>query len=70
MCCVLFSNTGAGAILHDKPSDPTDPKTFPFVGSTVIILADTKEEVIDFLKKDVYVEAGVWDVANVSCCLL
>jgi hypothetical protein len=33
------------------------------------MLADTKEEVIEFLKKDVYVEAGVWDVANVSCFL-
>lgn len=53
--------------MHDKPTDPNDPKTFPFAGSTVIILADTKEEVIEFLKKDVYVEAGVWDVANVSC---
>ncbi|ERT01786.1 hypothetical protein HMPREF1624_00080 [Sporothrix schenckii ATCC 58251] len=53
-----------GAILKDKPSDPADPKTFDFAGSSFIVLADSKQEVIEFLKKDVYVEAGVWDVAN------
>ncbi|CAK7205022.1 hypothetical protein SEUCBS139899_007786 [Sporothrix eucalyptigena] len=53
-----------GAILNDKPADPADPKTFDFAGSTIIYLADSKQEVIDFLKKDIYYESGVWDVDN------
>ena len=57
-----------GAILNDKPNDPADPKTYDFAGSSIIYLADSKQEVIDFLKTDVYYESGVWDVENVRFC--
>ncbi|CAK7562446.1 MAG: hypothetical protein SEPTF4163_000290 [Sporothrix epigloea] len=53
-----------GAILNDKPTDPSDPNTYDFAGSSIIYLADTKQEVTDFLKQDIYYESGVWDVDN------
>lgn len=53
-----------GAILSDTPSDPADPNTFDFKGSSLILEAATKADVIAFLKTDVYYKEGVWDVDN------
>ncbi len=38
-------------------------------GSTVIIVAESKEEILETLRKDVYAKEGVWDVDNVSSFL-
>ena len=35
-------------------------------GSALIVRGDTKEEVIEFLKKDIYSTSGVWDWEKVS----
>lgn len=50
----------AGALADDFP----DSGVPDFKGSAVIVKADSKPEVLEFLKKDIYVEAGVWDVEN------
>ena len=52
-------------MLHEVPKDD-DPKSLKFAGSALIVVAESKEEVLDLLKKDVYVDAGVWDLENVS----
>lgn len=36
-----------------------------FAGSTLMVVASSKEEVIDLLRGDVYVESGVWDLEKV-----
>ncbi|KAK4224403.1 hypothetical protein QBC38DRAFT_371066 [Podospora fimiseda] len=54
-----------GAILHDPPTS-ADPTTFNFAGSTVVILASSREEIKETLKNDIYAKEGVWDVENVS----
>lgn len=36
-----------------------------FAGSTLMVLASSRQEVIDLLKDDVYVKSGVWDLEKV-----
>ncbi|KAK6459095.1 uncharacterized protein RJT20DRAFT_4677 [Scheffersomyces xylosifermentans] len=48
----------AGAIYHD------DAKT-KFAGSAFHLVADSKEDVIEFLKRDIYYKEGIWDIENV-----
>lgn len=55
--------TNAGAIFHEIPS-PSHEKP-PFAGSAFNIVADSKEEVLEFLKKDIYAKEGIWDLENV-----
>ncbi|KAA8634249.1 hypothetical protein SMACR_05525 [Sordaria macrospora] len=50
-----------GAVLSEPPTSD-DPKTFKFAGSTIVLLAESREEVIEILKGDVYAQKGVWDV--------
>ncbi|KAK3953775.1 hypothetical protein QBC32DRAFT_111224 [Pseudoneurospora amorphoporcata] len=52
-----------GAVLSEPPTSD-DPKTFKFAGSTIVLLAESREEVIEILKGDVYAQKGVWDVDN------
>jgi hypothetical protein len=54
-----------GAMLEEpvKEGDAGPPK---MKGSAMLIGAKTKEEVIERLKKDVYVAQGVWDVEKVE----
>ena len=58
------TETGAwkmgGAILKSVP-ESDDPTTFDFQGSAVISVAESKEQVIEQLKTDIYHTAGVWD---------
>lgn len=54
-----------GAVLSEPPTSD-DPKTFKFAGSTIVLVAESREEVIKILKDDVYAQKGVWDVDNVS----
>jgi hypothetical protein len=42
-----------------KEGDSSPPK---MKGSAMLIGAKTREEVVERLKKDVYVERGVWDI--------
>ncbi|KAL0476032.1 hypothetical protein QR685DRAFT_514288 [Neurospora intermedia] len=52
-----------GAVLSEPPTSD-DPKTFKFAGSTIVLVAESREEVIKILKDDVYAQKGVWDVDN------
>lgn len=37
-----------------------------FHGSTIMVVAESRQAVIDLLKEDVYVKSGVWDLEKVS----
>lgn len=50
--------TSVGAIYHDV--DKTK-----FAGSTYHIMAESKEEILDFLRQDVYYKHGIWDLSSV-----
>ncbi|UPX17145.1 uncharacterized protein EKO05_0007519 [Ascochyta rabiei] len=54
-----------GAMLEEpiKEGDSGPPK---MKGSAMLIGAKTREEVEERLKKDVYVEGGVWDLSKVQ----
>lgn len=54
-----------GAVLHEMPKDD-EPSSLDFAGSTVVLQAESREKVIEWLKGDVYAKSGVWDVDNVS----
>ncbi|KFA63873.1 hypothetical protein S40285_04459 [Stachybotrys chlorohalonatus IBT 40285] len=60
-----FVDSGAwkmgGAILNEVPAGD-DASTFDFAGSTLVCVAESKEEIVEQLKKDVYATSGVWDV--------
>ena len=44
----------------------TDESKSKFAGSTFHLVADNKDEIIEFLKKDIYFKEGVWDIDNVQ----
>lgn len=50
--------TSAGAIYKDVEKTQ-------FAGSTFHLMAKTKEEIIEFLKKDIYYLSGIWDIESV-----
>ncbi|KAJ4396438.1 hypothetical protein N0V93_000657 [Gnomoniopsis smithogilvyi] len=50
-----------GAILEDMPADD-EVSSMKFAGSTVIVVAESRQAVVDALKDDVYVKSGVWDL--------
>ncbi|KAL2269178.1 hypothetical protein VTJ83DRAFT_4024 [Remersonia thermophila] len=50
-----------GAILNDPPASD-DPSTFSFAGSTIVIRASSREEILENLRSDIYAVSGVWDV--------
>ncbi|AET39546.1 YciI family protein Ecym_4509 [Eremothecium cymbalariae DBVPG len=51
----------AGAIYKDL----VDGKPGGFAGSHLILVADTREEVVELLKGDIYAKEGVWDMDNI-----
>ncbi|GME93017.1 unnamed protein product [Ambrosiozyma monospora] len=51
--------TNVGAIYKDESKKE-------FAGSAYNIKANSKEEIMEFLKSDPYVEAGIWDLSNVQ----
>ncbi|KAH3674342.1 hypothetical protein WICMUC_003368 [Wickerhamomyces mucosus] len=53
--------TNAGAIFNEIPQDGLKPN---FAGSVLNIVADSKEQVLEILKKDIYAKTGVWDLEN------
>lgn len=53
-----------GAILEDMPADD-EVSSLKFAGSTIMVVAESRQAVIDLLKDDIYVESGVWDLEKV-----
>ncbi|KJZ73871.1 hypothetical protein HIM_06764 [Hirsutella minnesotensis 3608] len=49
-----------GALLKDVPVDD-DPNNFEFTGSTIVCVAESKEDVLNQLRNDIYTASGVWD---------
>ncbi|ODV95112.1 hypothetical protein PACTADRAFT_49863 [Pachysolen tannophilus NRRL Y-2460] len=49
-----------GAIYHDIPTADNRP----FAGSSFNIEAESREEVIEFLKQDIFAKKGIWDIEN------
>lgn len=43
----------------------TDSSKTQFAGSTFHMMAESKEEILEFLKKDIYYESGIWDLDSV-----
>ena len=56
-----------GALLNDIPKDVDDVSTWDFFGSTLVCLAESKQEVLDKLKADPYATSGTWDMEKVCC---
>lgn len=54
--------TAVGAFLSDVPKEGEPLK---IIGSAMVALAATKEEVVERLKADVYNANGVWDLSKV-----
>jgi uncharacterized protein YciI len=50
-----------GAILNEKP-ESDDATKFSFYGSTLVMVAESKDEVLSILSKDIYTTSGVWDL--------
>ncbi|KAM9905909.1 hypothetical protein OXX79_001868 [Metschnikowia pulcherrima] len=50
--------TSVGAIYKDESKTQ-------FAGSTFHMMAESKEEILEFLKKDIYFESGIWDIDSV-----
>lgn len=51
-----------GAILDEVPKEG-DP--LKMIGSAIVCVAASKEEVIEKLRKDIYAESDVWDLSKV-----
>lgn len=47
------------------PADD-EVSSMKFAGSTIMIVAESRQAVLDALKDDVYVKSGVWDLEKVS----
>jgi hypothetical protein len=54
-----------GAMLEEPIKEGVPPK---MKGSVLMCVADTEEEVLERVKRDVYYEKGVWDKEKVSSC--
>ncbi|KAG7004834.1 peroxisomal-coenzyme A synthetase [Physcia stellaris] len=54
----LIHGPDLGATLSEPIQDPSSPK---ITGSIMLALAESKEEVIQQLKEDIYSTSGVWD---------
>lgn len=52
-----------GATLSKHPAEGETPD---MTGSVMLVKAETKEEVIELLKSDVYTKQGAWDVDNAT----
>lgn len=54
-----------GALLNGVPKDDK-PESLDFFGSTLVVVADSAEEVRSQLTKDIYATSGVWDMEKVG----
>ncbi|KAK6202415.1 uncharacterized protein RJT21DRAFT_1813 [Scheffersomyces amazonensis] len=57
----LVGTVNAGVVIAGGALFTDETKT-KFVGSTLQIAANSKEEVIEALKQDVYYREGIWDI--------
>lgn len=48
-------------MLDDIPADD-EVSSMKFAGSTLVVVAESKQAVIDLIKDDIYVRSGVWDL--------
>jgi len=56
-----------GAIFDPQPSSSSsDSSRGDITGSAMLFAFDTREEVVELLKSDIYAKNGVWDVENVK----
>ena len=53
-----------GGIFNSVPVGD-DPTQWEFGGSALIVRAESKDEVIEMLRRDIYTASGVWDVEKV-----
>ncbi|KAL8348631.1 hypothetical protein RB598_001750 [Gaeumannomyces tritici] len=64
-----FDDTGnlkmGGALLEEIPADD-EPSSLKINGSTLVVEATSKEEIMEILKGDVYTREGVWDLEKVQ----
>ncbi|KAL8352001.1 hypothetical protein RB601_002362 [Gaeumannomyces tritici] len=64
-----FDATGnlkmGGALLEEIPADD-EPSSLKINGSTLVVEATSKEEIMEILKGDVYTREGVWDLEKVQ----
>lgn len=51
--------------MNEVPKDD-QPSSLDFAGSTVVAVAESKEEVLKILENDVYAKEGVWDLSKVN----
>ncbi|XXH03570.1 hypothetical protein Hte_009975 [Hypoxylon texense] len=49
-----------GAVLNDAP-EGDDPSKWDWYGSSIVVVAETKDEVKKILENDIYTKSGVWD---------
>jgi hypothetical protein len=61
----LLTSHGPGALFNETPQGD-DPSKWDFMGSTLVCWAESKEEIIEELKKDIYTKSGVWDLDKVQ----
>ncbi|KAF4120030.1 uncharacterized protein GMORB2_3441 [Geosmithia morbida] len=57
--------TEIGALLKSVPKDD-DPSSLDFLGSALVVNAESKEEILEMLRNDVYAKADVWDFEKVQ----
>ncbi|KLU89976.1 hypothetical protein MAPG_08943 [Magnaporthiopsis poae ATCC 64411] len=64
-----FDATGGlkmgGALLDEIPVND-EPSNFKINGSTLVLDATSKEEIMEMLKADIYTKEGVWDLEKVQ----
>lgn len=63
MCANSFVGTGA---MLEEPIQEGSTGPPKMKGSACLVGAKTREEVLERVKKDVYVAGGVWDVDSVQ----
>ncbi|KAF4978986.1 hypothetical protein FZEAL_4717 [Fusarium zealandicum] len=54
-----------GALLNSVPKDDS-PASLDFMGSTLVCVANSAEEVREQLSKDIYATSGVWDMDKIQ----
>ncbi|KAI5955560.1 hypothetical protein KGF57_003693 [Candida theae] len=52
--------------VHSAGAIYTDESRTKFAGSTFHLAANSRDEIIEFLKKDVYYREGIWDIDSVQ----
>jgi len=52
-----------GAYLSEQPAEGQTPD---MLGSAMIFVADSKEEVLERIKHDIYTTSGVWDIDKIN----